>query len=292
MTRAEFPVNLSNPGQVLACVGFMEAAEFLAGAAKLGFRWKGREEPCCQLEADTEQSPVEMVLDFLTQTQGQEVAAWDHQFKEKKSGKAGSTALRTGLFESYPAGAVEDSALPTRLSSNGRAVTLSHWCDTARSESLKCYAGNRSATKIVNDMLNGVAKETKGIKQLWKEQRSSMLADPLGVVTPLKGTFNFDPRSAWSGLGAGYSPNQHGHLVEASPLVELLAAWGLQFTRPERLEERQFRYWVWQEPLAPVLARSVFGTGRVMDIRAFVFRLTKAGKNSVFNYAEETNRHA
>ncbi len=292
MTRAEFPVDLRNPGQVLACLGFMEAAQFLVGAAKLGFQWEGRAEPCCLLDADTDQSPVELVLDFLSQAQGQEVAAWDHKFKEKKSGKAGATALFTDLFEPYPAGSVEDSALPTKLSSQGESFTLSHWCDTARSESLKCYAGNRSATKIVNDMLNGVTKETKGIRQLWKEQRSSMLADPLGVVTPLKGTFNFDPRSAWSGLDAGYSPNQHGHLVAASPLVELLAAWGLQFTRPARQKNRHFCYWVWQESLPPVLARAVFGTGRIPDARMFLFPLSKSGKNSVFNYAEETNRYA
>lgn len=290
MTRAEFPVDLRNPGQVLACLGFMEAAQFLVGAAKLGFQWEGRAEPCCLLDADTEQSPVELVLDFLSQAQVQEVAAWDHHFKEE-SDKASSTTLCIDPFEPYPTGPVKDSALPTRLSANGKSVTLSHWCDSARIESLKCYAGKQVATKIINDMMTGVPGQTKGIKQLWEEQRSSMLADPLGAVTPLKGTFGFDSRRSWSGLGAGYSPDTQKHLVEASPLVELLAAWGLQFTRPERQEERKFRYGVWQESLLPVLARPVYGTGRLMSARHFVFTLTKAGEKSIFNYAEETNRH-
>lgn len=291
MTRAEFPVDLRNPGQVLACLGFMEAAQFLVGAAKLGFQWEGRAEPCCLLDADTEQSPVELVLDFLSQAQGQDVAAWDHKFKEEKSGKAGATALFTDPFEPYPAGSVEDSALPTRLSAKGKSVTLSHWCDSARIESLKCYAGRQVATKIINDMVTGVPRQTKGIKQLWQEHRSSMLADPLGIVTPLKATFGFDSRRSWSGLDAGYSPDTQKHLVEASPLVELLAAWGLQFTRPERQELRQFCYRVWQDPLLPVLARSVYGTGRLMGTKHFIFTLTKAGEKSIFNYAEETNRY-
>ena len=285
MARAEFPVDLRNPGQVLACLGLMEAAQFLVGGAKLGFQWEGLAQACCQLEAETERPPVELVLNFLAEAQGQEVAAFDHHFKEKKGGKAGSTAIRTGRFEPYPAGSVKDSALPTRVSAQGKDVTLSHWCDTARSDRLKGYAGQQTSIKIINDMLNG-------IKQLWKEQRPSVLADPLGVVTPLGGTFGFDARRSWSGLDAGYSPNQHGHLVAASPLVELMAAWGLQFTRPERTEEGAFRYWVWPEALSPVLARPVYGTGRLLDAKSFDFSLTNSGEKSVFNYAEETNRNA
>ena len=50
------------------------------------------------------------------------------------------------------------------------------------------------------------------------------------------GSFNFDPRGAWTAIDAGYSPNEHKHAVEASPVVEFLAAWGLEHARPDEFD--------------------------------------------------------
>jgi CRISPR-associated protein Csb3 len=39
MAPFSIPVDLFNPGQVFACLGFLEAAEVLLGDAKGGFDW-------------------------------------------------------------------------------------------------------------------------------------------------------------------------------------------------------------------------------------------------------------
>jgi CRISPR-associated protein Csb3 len=39
MTTASIPVDLINPGQVFACLGFLEIADELLGNAEGGFNW-------------------------------------------------------------------------------------------------------------------------------------------------------------------------------------------------------------------------------------------------------------
>ena len=40
MAEASVPVDLTNPGQVFACLGFVEAADILLGEARGGFVWR------------------------------------------------------------------------------------------------------------------------------------------------------------------------------------------------------------------------------------------------------------
>ena len=57
------PVDLANPGQVFACLGFMEAAEILIGGAMATFVWSGAETSArFRLEADGDEAPVPHVL--------------------------------------------------------------------------------------------------------------------------------------------------------------------------------------------------------------------------------------
>ena len=39
MANSQIPVDLTNPGQVFACLGFLEAADILLGDAEGGFNW-------------------------------------------------------------------------------------------------------------------------------------------------------------------------------------------------------------------------------------------------------------
>lgn len=41
MAEAMIPVDLRNPGQIFACLGFMEAAEILCGPCEGGFDYRG-----------------------------------------------------------------------------------------------------------------------------------------------------------------------------------------------------------------------------------------------------------
>ena len=116
---------------------------------------------------------------------------------------------------------------------------------------------------------------------------------PFDVLTLMGGSFNFDPRGAWTALDAGYSPNKHKHHgVAASPVVEILSAWGLEYARPDEYESRQVRYGAWSGLLPPMLARpALAGVSAAVPVRLFRFVLDLSGKNKVVTFAqEETNQ--
>jgi hypothetical protein len=162
------------------------------------------------------------------------------------------------LSTTFPAKAGDRMALPIRFGGGNRPVVeLDHWADGSSRESFKLYAGNRSADAVARAMLKGVRGKpskkqkvngqpgdlkTKGVRQLWEEDRVALVKAPFDVLTPMGGSFNFDPRGAWTAIDAGYSPNEHKHAIEASPVVEFLAAWGLENARPVEFELRQVRY--------------------------------------------------
>jgi CRISPR-associated protein Csx14 len=102
------------------------------------------------------------------------------------------------------------------------------------------------------------------------------------------GSFNFDPRGAWTAIDIGYSPNDQKDAVEASPVVELLAALGLQHARPVEYGVREVRYAAWDQPLQPMLARVAL-TGLIPSIsmRQFHFMLALSGKNKVVTFSQE-----
>ena len=133
--------------------------------------------------------------------------------------------------------------------------------------------------------------ETSGITQLWESRREETLRNPFDPV-PMGGSFNFDPRGAWTGIDAGYSPNEHNHPVAASPIVEFLAAWGLENSRPDEFETRNVRYAAWGIPLSPTLARAALcGSLISIPLKRFRFELDLSGKNKVVTFAQlETNQ--
>lgn len=118
-----------------------------------------------------------------------------------------------------------------------------------------------------------------------------LLKAPFDVITPMGGSFNFDPRGAWTAIDAGYSPNTQKDGVAASPLVEILAAIGLEHARPDEYETRKVRYAVWGSPLPPMLMRAALsGADLKVPMRRFEFELDLSGKNKVTTFAQEETR--
>ena len=194
--------------------------------------------------------------------------------------------------------------LPIRFGGGNRPVVeLDHWADGSSRESFKLYAGNRSADAIARAMLKGVRGKpsnkqrangqpgdlkTKGVRQLWEEDRAALVNAPFDMLTPMGGSFNFDPRGAWTAIDAGYSPNEHKHTIEASPVVEFLAAWGLENARPVEFGLRQVRYAAWSVKLPLILARAALaGALSAVPSRQFRFELDLSGKNKVVTFAQE-----
>src|SRR5207245_11003733 len=79
MSEASIPVDLFNPGQVFACLGFLEAANVLLGRAQGGFNWTDEADVRFAWRADSEENPIEKVLGFLA-------AAEVHSFSPSDSG--------------------------------------------------------------------------------------------------------------------------------------------------------------------------------------------------------------
>jgi CRISPR-associated protein Csb3 len=316
MAAASIPVDLFNPGQVFACLGFLEAADVLLGDAEGGFDWSNEADAAFALYAGGEVNPIETVLQFLAEAEPKQWAPIGYVDPPPKKGGADddegdetdeASAAAPDRAPTFPAKVAERMALPIRLGGGNRpTVELGHWADGSSRESFKLYAGNRSAMRIADAMLKGVRKrptarqkasglrgdlKAKGLTQLWEENRAELVEDPFNILTPMGGSFNFDARGAWTAIDAGYSPNEHRHAIEASPAVEFLAAWGLEHARPVEFGVRQVRYAVWGACLPPMLARGALpGALATVPLRRFRFELGLSGKNKVVSFAQEEVR--
>lgn len=296
MAQASIPVDLLNPGQVFACMGFLEVADVLLGHAEGGFDWSNETEPRFQLHASGTASPVDAVLEFLIEAQRERLAPKGYEdpptkTQKKKNGRkqpADSEANEaTGdgpvcLVETFPAPEGDRQSLPLRFKRDGHVLDVTHWCDASSRNSFKLFAGQQRSAAIAQQMIAAV-------NELWKEHRQELTSDPLGLTVPLGGSsFKFDARKAWTPIDAGYSPDEQSQRVEASPVVEIFAAIGLEHARPDEFETREVRYGVWQGLLPPVLARAALGGAQVgVPLRIFRFTLELSGKNKNVTFAYE-----
>ena len=286
MAESSIPVDLFNPGQVFACLGFLEAADALCGDAEGGFDWSDEAETRFCLRAGGNEDPVKAVLGFLANTKPRRWGPVGYSEPppktRKKSKKAEENKLE--LRDTFPAHKTNATkmALPIRLSGESRfAIELSHWADGSGRNDFKLYAGNRSAYQIAGAMLQGIV-------QLWTERRNDLIERPFDITAPMGGSFNFDPRGGWTAIDVGYSPNDQKHETTASPVVELLAAWGLENARPDEYQTRKVRYSVWGDSLPLMLARAaLFGGVTAIPMRRFRFELHLSGKNKIVTFAEQ-----
>lgn len=313
MSESSIPVNLLNPGQVFACLGFLEAAEVLLGDAEGGFDWSDSANVRFRLKADGEANPFEVVLGYLANATPTRyaptgfVASSTRQADEAEDGdefdddeEDAELPTSAAMYsETFPAKSGDATSLPVILkSTDGPDVMLGHWADGSSRNTFKLYAGNRSAEKIARAMIAGTREKSKkgqtigdlktlGINQLWIKQRAQLIEDPF-LSTPLGGSFNFDARGAWTALDAGYSPNKQKHQVASSSVVQVLAAWGMEHARPFEFGVRQVRYAAWGEMLPPVLARAALPGRAGGSMRKFFrFELALSGKNKIVTFSQQ-----
>ena len=309
MAESSIPVDLFNPGQVFACLGFLEAADVLCGDAEGGFDWNDEAEVRFCLRTGDAGNPFESVLEFLAGADVKAVApeGWrpkKKQTKAKAKEKLEEELCRQEQSEVFPSPSPEtSSAMPIQIANSKIRIVLGHWADGSSRNEFKLYAGNRTALDIATAMLSGTfskpkkgqnigAIKTRGIAQLWEERKTDLIERPFQVNTHMGGSFNFDPRGAWTPIDAGYSPNEQKHQVVASPVVEVLAAWGLENARPDEFEIRKVRYAVWGLALPPLLARVVLVDGiSAVLVKRFRFELDMSGKNKIVTFSEQETIH-
>lgn len=262
MASSTIPVNLRNPGQVFACLGFMEAAEILLGRpCEGGFDYQDLDmETTFSLRNEGPDDPIATVVRFLSRARAialappgskLSTARWDVETRLAEKGKP----------RVFPC-PVPDSpaALPIVLTDGVKEIPVDHWADgpaTGR-DNVKFWAGAagypgaalaRDALQIIHGLGDNALKNA--------------IADPFSFASPQSSSFRFDWRRDYIPLDAGFSPNAHSTIqMVGYPLVELLAAIGLQNARPERPDLRDklsYRYGVSSLRLPTSYARVVLG---------------------------------
>jgi len=249
MAEATIPVDPTNPGQIFACLGFMEAAEILCGPVEGGFTLDhGRE--AFHLSVHGKEDPILNVLDFVTSAKVK-VATPDGE-----AARFGKT-LNFEAQAAYPPNAYPydqpdaRDRFPAVLTSDKKLIVIDHWADAARADAMKFWAGAGGYP--------GVAL-TRDALALLPSDPTTLRPDPFGFSAPQSSSFRFDWRRDYVPIDAGFSPNRHGRITMIGfPVVELMAAIGLRHARPRRENRLCYRYAVWNDHLPLPLGRAALG---------------------------------
>lgn len=259
MAESKIPVDLFNPGQVFACLGFMELADVLLGDAEAGFDWSDKAKPVFRLKAYGENDPVKAAISFVKDAELRSVSP----SKESLSTAKWNVDTREiGADEDFPFPLPNSPAtLPAELSKDGKTFIVDHWGDATVRDNVKFWAGSSGYP--------GVAFWRDAV-DLVKDRAIAEHSDPFALAAPQSSSFRFDWRRDYIPLDAGFSPNEHNGtiIMMGYPLVELFAAIGLAHARPQRPERRNklsYRYSVLgvasnaAELLPPTLLRAALG---------------------------------
>jgi CRISPR-associated protein Csb3 len=237
MARHTIPVDFFNPGQVFACLGFVEVALMLFGDARGGFDWRDAAKPCFHLMAGDDRNPFDAALEFLAEAK---VASVAPAGSEQSTAKWNVPTIPLDQDAPYPFPEPPSPAtLPAVLTArSGKMVTIDHWGEASERtgrDSVKFWAGagGYPGAALALDALD-----------LIRERLREAAADPFSVSVPQSSSFRFDWRRDYIPLHVGFSPNEHGDVVMMGyPLVEILAAIGLANARPMRgANKLEYRY--------------------------------------------------
>lgn len=294
MAEARIPVDLFNPGQVFACLGFLEAADALIGDAQGGFDWSDESDVRFVLRTPGDRNPVEVTLAFLAQAsvvalapKGSDVIdQWGTKTHVDADGVFSvSPTVKEGTKRTW----IKASALPIRLSEgNERSISTSHWADVDNGRRpLKTWGGaqGKSGASRMNDLLDAA-------KPLIKADLVAVSADPFRIANAIGG-FRLDMHRDYVPIDIGFSLNAHKGKIEAMghPLVEIVAVIGLEHARPVVIDRLAYRYGAWRGMLDPALARPTLGCAPMAcDVRTFLAQLGEPNEydRSIRNVTEET----
>lgn len=271
MAESKIPVDLFNPGQVFACLGFMELADVLLGDAEAGFDWSDKANPIFHLKAKGAEEPVKASISFVVDAQLRSVSPLKENLN---TSKWNIETRETDINESFPFPLPDTPAtLPAELSKNGKTFTVDHWGKGTGLDDVKFWAGSGGypGSALWRDAVI-----------LAKAQAAAYADNPFALQTPQSSSFRFDWRRDYIPLDAGFSPNEHGDIeMLGYPLVELFAAIGLSHARPQRPERRNklsYRYSVigtgqnTADLLPPPLLRAALGA-HVLPFPQRIFRM-------------------
>ena len=282
MAESTIPVDLLNPGQVFACLGLLEAADILLGAATATFDWSDGRETRFRVAAEGEEPPVERVMRFLEEARIVTRAPSRSPNIERWKASWGTAPEVDPPEHAFPFPDPDSPAtLPVVLQDDdGNTVALDYWGDATRRDNVKFWAGagGQPGTAIVCNALRIVRGKTR-----------QHITDPFSLSGRQNRSFRFDWRRDYIPIHDGFSPNSHKDIsMVGFPLVEILAAIGVTNARPHPQSMFEYCYGVLgvgNEPLLdPMFHRAALGAetspipGR--PFRRFVMHLDRPGQES------------
>lgn len=278
MAAATIPVDLRNPGQVFACLGFMEAAEILCGPCEGGFDYSGREiGTSFTLAVAGAVNPVEQVLEFVVRAELRAESPHRSRLSTTKWGVE-TTARSDPVFPSPPP--ESPATLPIYLVADRKIVPIEHWLDGDHNgrDNMKFWAGASGypGAALARDALSQ-------LKALGNNALADVIADPFAMTVPQSSSFRFDWRRDYIPMDVGFSPNKHSAMTMVGyPVVEIMAAVGMQHARAQRPDRRNkllYRYGVSNIRLPTIFARAVLGAQNIgFPMRTFRMRLGWPGQ--------------
>jgi CRISPR-associated protein Csb3 len=288
MGDTSIPVDLFNPGQVFACLGFLEAAEVLIGNAEGGFDWSDETDVRFLLRAKGDETPIATVLAFLAEAEIHSIAPADSNLDTEKWNIPTRRLLHDAPFP-FPVPS-SPATLPAVLEGSSRSrtnaltcIVLDHWGEDRRATSrdnVKFWAGSAGypGAALARDAL-----------ELVRSRCCEAVTDPFGLPAGQSSSFRFDWRRDYIPIDIGFSLNNHAKgrfSTVGFPLVEILAAIGLSNARPQRVSSLEYRYSVLgvfpaQGLLDICLLRAALGAPKLpFPQRVFQMRLGWPGKEN------------
>ena len=255
MAVASIPVDLTNPGQVFACLGFVEAADVLLDAVEGGFDWQDPDEVRFCLAASGNADPIVRVLRFLDEATVKSVApVGSVHSTEKWKVDTIAVSSQSGVFP-FPE-PKSPATLPVQLEdAAGHFIVIDYWGDETQRDNVKFWAGSGGypGAGLVRDALDLIRGHIVG-----------SAGDPFALAARQNSSFRFDWRRDYVPIDAGFSPNMHGDVaMQGHPAVELLAAIGMTHARPLRHTKLEYSYGVagvtGSALYAPFLLRAALG---------------------------------
>ena len=237
---ASIPVDLLNPGQVFACLGFVELSELLLGETHAAFDWRNPAQVKFVIEAAGDADPIQAALDYLASAQARAFAPYGSGLRV--SSRHGATDV---VQEGDPFPTPEPpspATLPAVLHGHDLRVSVYSWGEarlpkklTARRDNVKFWAGagGYPGVALLRDALHLVRDKLPGAREA-----------PFDLAAPQSSSFGFDWRRDYIPIDIGFSLNNHKRTMKPRgyPLVELLALIGMSHARPERITKLDYRY--------------------------------------------------
>lgn len=288
MTESRIPVDLLNPGQVLACVGLMECEAAKAGAdaspATGAFDAEGSTAGTFVMSSPAGVT-IGAICEDLARAEVVAIAPHGSGLNDK------SVRTEEGPPHVFPAAPPDkSSALPIRIETDDWSVIVSSWAEgnAEGRDNAKFWAGNYTGASAAELALALVA--AGDLKP----------TDPFSFAAPQSSSFRLDWRRDYVPLDSGFSPNVQSKVdMVGFPLVELLAVIGLEHSRPLRPIPRDKLRYEYGVPIAPsplTLMRAAVSAVKIgLPIRRFSMKLGWPGQEGQARCildAKEITHHA